>query len=218
MRPASPFRVLEDFGRGLRAQPFGPAHVARFVSRVAAQTSSMIRFKAKLLRPAEPAKGGSWTFLILPKNASAQLPTRGLTTVEGTLNGHPFRATLEPDGQKSHWLRVDRRLREAAGVAPGDVVTLEMRSAGEQAEPRLPADLRRALGAAPKARELWAELTPVARRDWIQWITSAKRPETRARRIDNACDMLAAGKRRVCCFDRSGFYSKSSGAPKARIE
>jgi hypothetical protein len=41
------------------------------------------------------------------------------------------------------------------------------------------------------------------------------RPETRARRIDNACEMLAGGKRRVCCFDRSGFYGKSFGAPKA---
>ncbi|PYK22815.1 MAG: hypothetical protein DME59_18975 [Verrucomicrobia bacterium] len=40
-------------------------------------------------------------------------------------------------------------------------------------------------------------------------------PETRARRIKNACSMLAAGKRRVCSFDRSGFYSKSLSAPKA---
>jgi hypothetical protein len=36
-----------------------------------------------------------------------------------------------------------------------------------------------------------------------------------ARRIKNACSMLAAGKRRVCCFDRSGFYSKSLSAPKS---
>jgi hypothetical protein len=62
---------------------------------------------------------------------------------------------------------------------------------------------------------LWSDITPIARRDWIHWIISARRPETRARRIDNACAMLAAGKRRVCCFDRSGFYSKSIGSPKA---
>jgi hypothetical protein len=62
---------------------------------------------------------------------------------------------------------------------------------------------------------LWSDITPIARRDWIHWITSAKRPETRARRIDNACAMLAAGKRRVCCFDRSGIYSKSLGSPRA---
>jgi len=179
------------------------------------KTASPIRFQAKLLRPAATAKGGSWIFLILPTNASAKLPTRGMTTVQGTINGHPFRATLEPDGQRSHWLKVNRKMREAAGADAGDVVTVEIAPAGEELEPRVPADLRKALAAAPKARALWADITPIARRDWVQWITSAKRPETRARRIDNACDMLAAGKRRVCCFDRSGFYSKSLGAPKA---
>jgi hypothetical protein len=79
-----------------------------------AKAASKIRFRAKLLRPAAPAKLGSWTFVILPKNARAKLPSRGLTTVDGTLNGSPFRATLEPDGQKSHWLRVSRKVREAA--------------------------------------------------------------------------------------------------------
>jgi hypothetical protein len=177
--------------------------------------NSKIRFNAKLLQPGVTAKGSSWAFLVLPKNASAKLPTRGMTTVEGAINGYPFRATLEPDGQRSHWLKVNRKMREGAGADVGDVVTLEITSAGEEPEPRVPADLRKALAAAPKARALWSDITPVARRDWIHWITSAKRPETRARRIDNACEMLAAGKRRVCCFDRSGFYSKSFGAPEA---
>jgi hypothetical protein len=124
-------------------------------------------------------------FLILPKNASAKLPTRGPTSVEGTINDHPFKATLEPDGQ------------------------------GRQLEPKVPADLRRALAAAPKARASWSDITPNARRDWIQWITSARQAETRARRVHSACDMLASGKRRVCCFDRSGIYSEALGAPKA---
>ena len=97
----------------------------------------------------------------------------------------------------------------------GDVVTLEISPSGEELESKVPADLREALAAAPKARALWSDITPIARRDWIHWITSAKRPETRARRIDNACAMLAAGKRRVCCFDRSGIYSKSLGSPRA---
>jgi len=179
------------------------------------KTATNIRFKAKLLQPAAHAKGSSWTFLILPKNASAKLPTRGMTTVKGTLNGYPFRATLEPDGQRSHWLKVNRKVREGAGADVGDVATLEIVSVGEQLEPRVPADLRKALAADPKALTVWSDITPIARRDWIHWITSAKLEETRARRIDNACDMLAGGKRRVCCFDRSGFFSKGFGAPKA---
>ena len=177
------------------------------------KTAPKVRFSAKLLRPAATAKAGSWAFLTLPKDASAKLPSRGMTTVEGTINGFPFRATLEPDGQKSHWLKVDRKLSEAVGADAGDVVTLEI--APEALEPRVPPDLRKALAAAPKARAVWSDITTIARTDWIYWIVSAKQPETRTRRVKNACSMLTAGKRRVCCFDRSGFYSKSFSSPKA---
>jgi len=207
------------------------------------KTASKIRFSATLFRPAATAKAVSWTFLTLPKEASAMLPSRGQSTVEGTLNGLPFRATLDPDGQGGHWLKVDRKMREAAaldaaGRAPlgdrsaigaakrhplsqgrvleaGDVVTLEIAPVAEEPEPKVPADLRKALAAAPKARELWSAITPIARRDWIHWIVSAKQAETRARRIRNACDMLGKGKRRPCCFDRSGMYAKSLSCPIA---
>ena len=49
----------------------------------------------------------------------------------------------------------------------------------------------------------------------VGWITSGKTAETRDRRIATACDMLASGKRRACCFDRSGVYSKAFSAPVA---
>ena len=105
-------------------------------------TASKIRFKAKLLRPAETGKGGSWTFLILPKIASARLPSRGMTAIEGTLNDIPFQAMVEPDGQKSHWLKVDRKLREAAGAEAGDIVTLEIASPKKEPEPTVPPELK----------------------------------------------------------------------------
>jgi len=180
------------------------------------QTACKIRFRATLLRPAGTAKAVTWTFLTLPKEASAKLPSRGQTTVEGTLNGRTLRATLEPDGQGGHWLKVDRKMREAAGAAAGDVVTLEIAPVAAEPEPRVPADLRKALAsAAPKAREVWSDITPAARRDFIHWITSPKRPETRVKRVETACDMLAKGKRRPCCFDRSGMYSNSLSCPVA---
>jgi hypothetical protein len=179
-------------------------------------TKTSIRFKAKLLQPAESEKANSWTFLVLPKDASAKLPSRGMTAIEGTINGCAFQAVLKPDGQKSHWLKVDRKLSEAADADAGDVVALEIAPAAKEPEPTVPPDLRKALAAAAaKARAAWSDITPAARRDWIHWITSAKQAETRTRRIKNACSMLAAGKRRPCCFDRSGFYDKSLSAPKA---
>src|SRR5436305_11837806 len=72
--------------------------------------------------------------------------------------------------------------------------------AGEESEATLPVDLRKALAAAPVAKAQWRNLTPIARRDFISWIDSAKQPETHTRRIERACSMLAAGKRRPCCY------------------
>jgi Domain of unknown function (DUF1905)/Bacteriocin-protection, YdeI or OmpD-Associated len=185
------------------------------MSKNPTKVASPIRFSAKLFRPAT-GKSVSWTFLTLPKEASAKLPTRGQTTVEGTFNDMAFKATLEPDGQGGHWLKVGRKMLEAAGAQPGDVVALEISPVAVEPEPKVPADLRKALAtASPKAKVVWSAITTIARRDWIQWITSGKRAETRALRIGKACDMLAKGKRRPCCFDRSGMYDKSLSCPVA---
>jgi hypothetical protein len=201
------------------------------------KTASKIRFSATLFRPAATTRAVSWTFLTLPKEASAKLPSRGQTTVEGTLNGFPFRATLEPDGQGGHWLKVDRKIllplplgegrgegvptrsRRATavpGLEAGDVVTVEIAPVAEEPEPKVPADLRKALAAAPpKVRDVWSDITPAARREFIHWIVSPKKAETRAKRIETTCDMLAKGKRRPCCLDRSGMYAKSMSCPVA---
>lgn len=179
-----------------------------------ARSPDRIRCEATLLRPATPKNAG-WSFLVLPAAASAKLPTRGMSSVEGTLAGRPFRATLAPDGQGSHWLRVERALREAAGAEVGDTVALEFGPTATALEPPLPPDLRKALAAAPEAQARWSGLTTVQRRDWIQWLDSAKKAETRARRVASACERLACGQRSICCFDRSGMYGKTAAAPKA---
>ena len=87
-------------------------------------------------------------------------------------------------------------------------------------EPTVPTDLRQALKAAVKARAQWTSLTPIARRDFISWIDSAKQAETRTRRIARACSMLAAGKRRPCCYTIVSFnlYSALKVNPKAKAQ
>lgn len=163
------------------------------------ETKSTICFSGKLSRPELNEKSGSW-ILALPRSASAKLPSRGTTMVEGMINSFPFRAALEPNGKGSHWLRVNESMRGAAGADAEDNVTVEITRAAEEAEIRVPIDLRKALAAVPMAQAGWEDITPMARRDWIFSITSAKQPETRQRRIEKACDMLACGKRRLCCF------------------
>ncbi|MCI0589123.1 MAG: YdeI/OmpD-associated family protein [Planctomycetes bacterium] len=163
-------------------------------------TEATIRFSAKLPPPKATGNTGSWTVLALPESASAKLPSGDRTLVEGTINGFPFRAALEPHGKGSHWLRVNKGMQDGAGADAGDTVTVEITRAGEEPEVRVPLELRKSLAAAPLAQASWADITPMARRDWVLWISTAKQPETRMRRIEKACDMLGSGKRRVCCF------------------
>lgn len=87
-------------------------------------------------------------------------------------------------------------------------------------EPKTPPGLRKVLAAASKTKAQWDDLTPIARRDFIGWIESAKQPETRKRRIDRVPDMLAKGKRRPCCYAvvPMNLYKALADSPKAKAK
>jgi hypothetical protein len=148
-------------------------------------------------------KIGGWTLLRLPESASAQLPSRGMALVEGTINGVLSKIVLEPDGKGGHWFRVDAGLREAAGIIAGDAVTVAVEPSKEWPEPEVPADLNQALASDPQANALWLQITPMARWDWLRWIRATNNKETRMRRIEVALSKLNAGERRPCCFNRN---------------
>lgn len=65
---------------------------------------------------------------------------------------------------------------------------------------KIPADFAKALIADPKAFALWEDITPLARNEWICWVTSAKQIETRNRRIKVGLSKLRSGMRRPCCW------------------
>ena len=64
----------------------------------------------------------------------------------------------------------------------------------------LPADLKAALAAAPKSLAAWESLTPLARNEWICWVVTVKKEETRREHIKRAVAELKEGKRRPCCW------------------
>lgn len=178
--------------------------------------TSPIRFQATIHLPGGKDRGADWLFLTLPQEASDPLPARGMVSVEGTFDGISFAATLEPNGEGGHWLRIKPALASQVKARAGQVATLEIVPAAVEPEPEVPDDLQAALDSAPsKARETWASITALARRDWIHWIVSGKKAETRVKRIAVAIDKMSKGNRRPCCFDRSGMYDKSLSCPIA---
>ena len=64
----------------------------------------------------------------------------------------------------------------------------------------LPADLRKALGADPKALAAWEDITPLARNEWICWTLSVQMPEKRKEHVDRVVSELKEGMRRPCCW------------------
>ena len=162
-----------------------------------------IKFETKLFKIKD------WAILRLPEEASALLPSRGMTMIEGTFNNIPFKTLLEPDGRyfpekkSSHWFRPDEKLLEAAHAKSGDIVKVEIEPTKEWIEPEAPLDVKKALSTSRKAEELWKDITPNARWDWIRWIRAVKTEDTRKKHIQVMMDKLNKGMRRPCCFNRN---------------
>ncbi len=145
------------------------------------------------------------TILRLPEKASRNLPSRGQVAVRGTINGHAFQTVLEPDGEFGHWMRLDDKLQRSAGVRAGDTATLEIEPRKDWPEPNVPQDLKAALAAAPqKIQDLWEEITPMARWEWVRWVNATSNPDTRKRRVEVTISKMQSGKRRPCCFNLAG--------------
>ena len=82
----------------------------------------------------------------------------------------------------------------------------------------VPSDMKKALSKNALVQEAWKNITPIARRDFITWGESAKQSETRVRRIGIACDKLASGKKRPCCYAivPMNLYKALGENPKAK--
>ena len=166
------------------------------IAAMAQRTAPTIRFDATLHRI------GGVTLLRLPREASQALPSRGQVSVEGTLAGHAFETVLEPDGEFGHWMRIDEPLRQDARVAAGDTVDVQVRPTQDWPEPIVPPDLDTALASAPgKIQQLWREITPMARWEWVRWVNATNNPDTRRRRVEVSISKMESGKRRPCCFN-----------------
>lgn len=149
-------------------------------------------FEAVLIRPEGV---GTWTYLDVPRAVTENFGTKGQIKVKGTVNGYPYRSTLIPHGDGSHYLVVGKPIRDQIHAAQGDIVqvTIEVDSAERMVG--VPEDLEKALSLSPTAKEVFDQLAYSHRKEYIQWISSAKQPSTRQRRIEKTLEMLSQGKK-----------------------
>jgi hypothetical protein len=142
-------------------------------------------FKAELI-----ARGpkGAWTYLMVPFNVEEAFGKKGTCKVQGTINGHAFRTSLMPNGDGTHHLVVSKQMMAEGKAAQGDSVTIKLAPDTEPRTVEIPADLK----LPPALKAYFDSLAFTHKREYVDWINQAKRPETRAARIDKTHTMLAA--------------------------
>jgi hypothetical protein len=111
--------------------------------------------------------------------------------VRVTINGHTYRSTIASMGG-TICIPLRRSNREAAGLEGGERLEVKLDLDTEKREIEAPADLVKALRDSPPAFDRWRELSYSHQREYVEAIEEAKKPKTRARRIDQAVKAIAA--------------------------
>ena len=148
-----------------------------------------VEFEATLVRPEGV---GTWTYLDVPPELSDLLGAKGQVKVAGTIDGHAFRTSTRPHGDGTHYLIVDKSLRDAIGVTAGDIVHVVMGKDTAARTIEAPVDLADRLRGDGLSKT-FESLSYSRKKEFVYWIESAKKLETRKRRIGDALDMLRAG-------------------------
>ena len=137
------------------------------------------------------AKSGTRTYVAIPFDPNEAWGSKARHHVAGTVNGCRIRGTLGSDGAQ-FFLLLGAAWRRDNGMAAGDVVDVGLDAEGPQIDSVSP-DVAAALEAEPRAKAFFDALASFYRNNYVRWVESAKRPETRTKRIGEMIDLLKNG-------------------------
>jgi hypothetical protein len=135
--------------------------------------------------------GGNTAGFVIPDEFVAELGGGRRPKVVLTVNGHSFRTSIARMGDR-FLLGLSQERRAEAGVAAGDVLDLDIALDTAPREVEVPADLAARLAADPVAAAGWEAAAYSHRKEWARAIEDAKKPETRAARLEKTLDALRA--------------------------
>jgi len=136
----------------------------------------------------EAASGGGAAVRVPPDVATALGGLKQMRVV-GTIDGRDFRSSTMPY-RGGLYMGVHKATREAAGVVVGDEIEIVLRRDTSPRTLEIPPELEEALAAEPELRARFERLSFSHRREYVDAIAEAKRPETKTRRLEAALDYL----------------------------
>jgi hypothetical protein len=149
----------------------------------------MWEFETKLVRM---ESGEAWSLAPLPFDMLKAVQNRTQLRIKGTIDGASFHGTLVPAGKNNSFVMVNQELREKIGKKEGDIVSVRMDIDREPLSAfDIPLDFAVELMKNSKAKSYFDHISPSHKQAYLNWIGSAKLPETRKRRIVKAVKMLS---------------------------
>lgn len=153
-----------------------------------------VAFTAAIESARDGSGGGCW--VRFPHDAAELFGTRGRVPVKATFDGVEYTGSLVPMDGGAHVIGVLKAIREQLGKQVGDSVDVVLTLDAGPRTVDVPADLAAAIAASPEAAGTFDSLSHSHRREYVQWVTEAKRDETRRRRVEQTVQMLSEGRKR----------------------
>lgn len=143
-------------------------------------------FDAELMKhPSQDA-----TFIEFPYDVENEFGAKGQVKVQATFDGHDYRGSLAKMGHQCHILGVTKQIRTAIGKQAGDIVHVVLKKDEEPRVVEIPIDFDELLDENPRARKFFEGLSYTNRKEYVGWITGAKKEETRGKRLQKSIEML----------------------------
>lgn len=149
-------------------------------------------FEALLIKPDAV---GAWTYITIPFDVEQNFGSKSRVMVKGTINGIAYKGTLMPHGNGEHYMVVNKSLREAAQVTAGSMASVTMERDAEARTVPVPEDLVQELTAHPEAEAIFNQFSYSCQKEYVDWIDSAKKAETRQSRIQKSIEKISAGQK-----------------------
>lgn len=152
----------------------------------------IISFTAKLEKSDD---GMDTAFITIPFNVEKTYGTKGQVKVKASFDGHPYRGVIANMGTGCHIIGVRKDIRAAIGKSVGDSIHVEIEKDSEERIVDVPEDLKAALSKSKKAEAFYNTLSFTNRKEYAVWVSSAKKTETREKRVAESIRKLLAGKK-----------------------
>jgi hypothetical protein len=165
-------------------------------TRAKPKTSAAAKQVKKFIAVLEsPDDGIDGAFVSIPYDVEAEYGTKGHIKVKARFDDHPYRGIIANMGTGCHVIIVRKDVRAAIGKNVGDEIKVEIELDTDERTVIIPPTLKDAFTRSPKAEQFFNTLSFTNRKEYAGWISSAKKPETQAKRLSETIRKLLAGKK-----------------------